>query len=449
MNKLVLLLICFCTVSSLADDLSQDELYYDIFSGVVYDTDQSLNDLFDMQDASCEGLHTGIVEDTLTSRYKLVFSGSKNALDCFKSKDKFNTLFNYTSGVNETQCVYARIEEDMTGFYPVDSTTDSSVMVVDFYRSKGGFEIVDSTRTMGPLADARNAYVFFGKKHNSQFCMESHGDYKFDVSDSLSLRSSGDTWVFVNGKLVIDLGGKNLDTTVNLSLKSLNEKFGNDFLVENELYTVSFFSCYRGTENIFFVKRMFANSWVPGMHYQKGTKSCYHIPASCESIVNGWMFVELCELQIDFPDPLSIEYYLETTDSSFVVKLKNGEVNYGGIDLTDLNRPKYNPDVIQGLEPGKYRLHIRIGKDDVYTDSFVIGSSALSSLTLVRNYRIVVVGLNLHLLTPKASLYRLFDMQGRVLAYGKTNGNELTIRLPHKGAFLLSVGSRLHRIMVR
>ena len=49
MNKLVLLLICFCTVSSLADDLSQDELYYDIFSGVVYDMDQSLNDLFDMQ----------------------------------------------------------------------------------------------------------------------------------------------------------------------------------------------------------------------------------------------------------------------------------------------------------------------------------------------------------------------------------------------------------------
>ena len=449
MNKFVLLLICFGAISSLADDLSQDELYYDIFSGVVYDTDQSLNDLFDMQDASCEGLHTGIVEDTLTSRYKLVFSGSKNALDCFKSKDKFNTLFNYTSGVNETQCVYARIEENITGFYPVDSTTDSTVMVVDFYRSKGGLEIVDSTRIMGPLADARNAYEFFGKMHNSQFCMESHGDYKFDVSDSLSLRSSGDTWVFVNGKLVIDLGGKNLDTTVNLSLKSLNEKFGNDFLVENELYTVSFFSCYRGTENIFFVKRMFANSWVPGMHYQKGTKSCYHIPASCESIVNGWMFVELCELQIDFPDPLSIEYYLETTDSSFVVKLKNGEVNYGGVNLTDSTRPMYNPDAMQGLESGTYRLHVRIGKDDAYMGPFVVGTSAMGSPPSVRNYRIFVDGLYLHLSTLKTQSYGLFDLQGRALAQGTVDGNEAVIRLPYKGSFLLKVGSRMQRIIAR
>ena len=132
-----------------------------------------------------------------------------------------------------------------------------------------------------------------------------------------------------------------------------------------------------------------------------------------------------------------------------MVKLKNGEVNYGGIDLTDLNSPLYNPNAMQGLEPGNYRLHIRVGKDDVYTDPFVVGSLALSSLAPVRNYRIVVEGLDLHLLVPKPSLYRLFDMQRRVLAYGKINGSELTIRLPHKGAFLLSVGSRLHRIMAR
>ena len=448
MNKHVALLVSFFALESLASDFDQDGSIYDIFSGVVYDTDQSLNDLFDMQDSSCDGLHTGIVEDTLTSRYKLVLSDSKNALECFKSKEKFNSLFNYTVGVNEAQCIGTHMVDSLPGFYPVDSTTDSSVMVVDFYRSKGGLELVDSTRSMGPLADARKAYDILGEKHNSQFCVETHGDYRFDVSDSISFRSSGDTWVFVNRKLVVDLGGKNLDTTVNLSLKTLNEKFGNDFLVENELYTVSIFSCYRGRENIFSLKQSFAVGASPYEHYQKGTNSCYRVPASCESILNGWLFVEMCDPSIDVPS-IRIEYYLETTDSSFVVKLKNGEVNYGGVDLTDSTRPMYNPDAMQGLESGTYRLHVRIGKDDAYMGPFVVGTSAMGSPPSVRNYRIFVDGLYLHLSTLKTQSYGLFDLQGRALAQGTVDGNEAVIRLPYKGSFLLKVGSRMQRIIAR
>lgn len=168
-------------------DLSRDMGWYEVFpegvegtcqyslSTIIYDTDASLHPAFscyasggegcqfgaegvDQATAlaavnACIGLTPGIVEDhldsTLPQRQKkpiLSAAGEK----CFISATYFNQLFNYTQGVNEKSCFDISLSRSANnkwefdsdyftspgtsvqgGFYPVEQSTDSTVLVAD------------------------------------------------------------------------------------------------------------------------------------------------------------------------------------------------------------------------------------------------------------------------------------------------------------------------------
>ena len=428
--------------------------------GVIYDTDRNFNNLL-KQNLQCDGAHLGIVEDSLDSKYKLVYTGSENAVKCFGSRDLFKTLFNYTDGVNEVQCLQMamnfenglsdslwRFGDNSIGFFPVDSSSDSSVLSVNFYRSRGGVVVIDSSITMGPLPGARTKYDFSGELHNSQFCMEMHNMFKYRKGDSLVVSSSGDTWVFVNRKLVLDLGGRNLDTLAKLHLANLNEKFGENFLKEDEVFTFDIYSCSIGSKNMF---SMAGNLLLPERYYTKGSSKCERIVPFCEEVLNGWMYREVCSMNVG-----NVEYklYSEKNGKIDMKTLENGKVNYGGIDLTNPTNPKLLLSEIQGLENGDYRLYVFVegqkNESGILVSSFSIGPNSLMSHINHEKITISLIGLNLRVLTPlKKTSYKLFDLQGRVLLNDYTNKTELFIRLPHKGVYLLSVDNRMERIIAR
>lgn len=136
-------------------------------AAIIYDTDASLHPAFScysqggegcQQGAqgvsqttavaavnACIGVTPGLVEETLGDDNKPVLS--KAGEKCFISKDLFNQLFNYTTGVNEMSCYDMKFTRSndgkwefdsdylkydgvsaVGGFYPVENTTDATIL---------------------------------------------------------------------------------------------------------------------------------------------------------------------------------------------------------------------------------------------------------------------------------------------------------------------------------
>ena len=67
-----------------------------------------------------------------------------------------------------------------------------------------------------------------------------------------------------------------------------------------------------------------------------------------------------------------------------------------------------------------------------------------------RNFRIDVIGRDLQLSGVEVGVsYTLFDMQGRIVLFGRAGAPRFTISVPHAGNYLLRVGNRQGRIMAR
>lgn len=146
-------------------------------AAIIYDTDQSVNPLFstDGEPSNCVGVHHGLVAVDLGPDNKPVFSGTTNAATCFGNATKFQTLFNYTPGVNEVQCYdmpFRHYGKDtrwgydsdsavtnglVGGFSPLENTTDAGVVTLT----------INGVPTVaGPLAEARTKRLAAGPVPN-------------------------------------------------------------------------------------------------------------------------------------------------------------------------------------------------------------------------------------------------------------------------------------------
>ncbi len=204
--------------------------------------DFSLNNLdFDFSSPLGNALIKGAVEKNLriTDRRPVRSSvpgmaGGTNIFNDFESWWK----------TDETNADPAKRSYETCVDIPMGKTGDG-MWEFDSYRTPNrGFWPIDDfnkhneNTTKSCYVDPLGQYKTDQPPHNMNFCMESHAKFIYTKGQTFSFRGDDDVWVFINNKLVIDLGGIHEAKPDSVNLDTLG-------LIENKEYTWDFFYCER------------------------------------------------------------------------------------------------------------------------------------------------------------------------------------------------------------
>jgi fibro-slime domain-containing protein len=148
------------------------------------------------------GVVPGIVQNQLGADGKPHFAGS-NGKGGVSSASSFNQWYQDVPGVNLTTTYHMPLNETSPGsglyqfqssaFFPIDN---------QLYGNSG--------------------------QHNFHFTLELHTQFTYRSGDTFDFSADDDLWVFVNGQLVVDLGGLHGDSPSSLELSTLGLTPGQD-----------------------------------------------------------------------------------------------------------------------------------------------------------------------------------------------------------------------------
>jgi fibro-slime domain-containing protein len=172
----------------------------------------------------------GLVATTIGSDGKPVYTGSCEAAGVTAtcpfgqqttSKANFDQWYRYTDGVNKPFVIYLQ-------FQPVANMM--TFQSDNFFPLDGAGWGNNHTRGDGP--------------RNFAFTTEVHAKFKYGGGETFTFIGDDDFWLFVNGKLAIDLGGVHLKLVGTLNLDQAASALG---ITRGNIYTLDLFHAERHT----------------------------------------------------------------------------------------------------------------------------------------------------------------------------------------------------------
>jgi fibro-slime domain-containing protein len=165
------------------------------------------------------------------------FNGTAGRTATTHGKAFFDQWYHDTPGMNVVRKVSITLQKDDAGVYSYDSKV-SGVPLSAADPSKNFFPIDDGT----PYATTADGFGNQGLPHNYSFTVEIHTKFTYRGDEAFKFSGDDDVFVFINKKLVINIGGIHSALSKEVKLPDVAAAIG---LVVGQEYPLDFFQAER------------------------------------------------------------------------------------------------------------------------------------------------------------------------------------------------------------